>query len=85
MRPSWRSWGKCKCCKASLLEREVDGLLHEEVSIADIPLVQHGVCLDGGHARGVLDLQRGRAVNCRMQQHMQGTQPAVAAQRKPAR
>ena len=57
----------------SLLERKVDGLLHEEVSVADIPLVQHGVRLDGGHARGVLDLQSGRAVNCRMQQHMQGS------------
>ena len=58
--------------QASLLEREVDGLLHEEVSGADIPLVQHGVRLDGGHAWGVLDLQRGTAVNCRTQELLQG-------------
>ena len=75
---------RAQVLQASLLEREVGGLLHKEVSIAHIALVQHGVRLDGGHTWGVLDLQRGRAV--RLQDaRAQGDQPAIYRTTLPVR
>ena len=64
--PSWRSQLQAQVLQASLLEREVGGLLHEEVSVAHISLVQHGVRLDGGHTWGVLDLQERQS--CQLQE-----------------